>query len=148
MSKIYDLTKNPQSLLVAKKIKGLISELDDDEARRVLSGLLSDLIICLYAKIDRKFSSKVSRKFLKGHLKEGWGWFDFMDHPGKVIVEGEEMATFEPYGIGLHGLKELIKYAEENNFYVTISAESPYYPGSTILITFKDAKSELAPFAP
>ena len=132
-----------------KLIKDVLNKFSFKSKRAILASILSKEWEDYFRETDRKYiSGSPSRKFLKGHLLDGWGWFDFMDHPGKMIVEGEEMATFEPYGIGLGGVKELIKYAEDNDFYVTINSKSPYYPGSTILITLKDAKSKLAPFSP
>jgi hypothetical protein len=70
----------------------------------------------------------------------------FMDHTRERQREGEELPSVvesNPYTLGLEDLKEIIGACEKYGLQMVISAsESWHFPGRTVLVEFKRAKTD------
>jgi hypothetical protein len=68
-------------------------------------------------------------------LRRGSWKLDWMDHWGStVLLNGTPAFVSEPYGITSETLAEVEAIAEECGCYANVSANSYWYPGSTIRI--------------
>lgn len=64
------------------------------------------------------------------------------DHSAVVNTEdGKKLIISQPYGLGLENMEEISRLCREHGLNATVQAESPYYPGRSLLVVFKKKDS-------
>ena len=135
MKTFEDFLTNSSHKEIYKEIKKLVVGIDNiDSAFRILSALLSNILEQEIEAIGYKYKLGVSSRYLFD--KYGIYKVKQFDHHGQIKNNKEIIATVEPYELGLEGLKNIVKFCEENNLEVQIDGRSPYFPGRTIIIKF------------
>ena len=66
-------------------------------------------------------------------------WFD---HQGVMIMpDGERRPFVEPYlDLGPKEIEELNQFCKERNLRFSVSTDSPWFPGNTIMVIFQEKK--------
>lgn len=86
----------------------------------------------LYARsdINRRRLPPWFSKLVRGKYQGAFPSFDWADHLGSV---GDHL-TAEPYGLGAHDVRELMKFCDENQLDFHVGAICGWYPTRTVLI--------------
>ena len=120
------------------KIGQAISKANDwgtmDDIERCLAVLMGKVKIKIEKHKGTKQSWNNSKLCKKLGLSDNGAVYktEFLDHCSKIILDnGKEYFISEPYNIDLFGLKELIKFCEDNNVNCMIDGESSYNTGRT-----------------
>lgn len=112
-----------------------LNTLDIDDAQRVVSVILSNLIERDYTKQGKKFVEEANNK--NKILFDDWGHYkwDTGDHSG-YILENQKViqCTMEPYYIWKENLRKLIEWADRDKLDFYIDGRSPHFPGRTVMI--------------
>lgn len=109
---------------------------DKETISRILAVLLSNNIeeeMAQRGQYIRYGGHPNALRFIS-HPFGGFKW-KHADHYG-LMLRGKEFicATFEPYGLSMDAIEELIAWCKAENLRFEIEAESPHFPSRTLLV--------------
>jgi len=135
---VIDLISEPEAFEAGKEITKKLEKFGNDDAIRILAGLLSDRMIEVLKGLG-KYKPSAFTKDLIG--KNGVAEMDCVDHHGVMTLEDQKIQFIEPYGLSFDDLKDIIRFCEEKNLRAAVEAFSPHFPGRTLMVQFYQKKT-------